>query len=91
MQSIIRFSQKLDNVHFAKDYEHVIYTIDNDIKITELDYRGSRITGTIISLNEKETTVINKHKMNRLFFIDSTDNSKRQLQSIVFPEKETLF
>ncbi|HIP49966.1 MAG TPA: hypothetical protein EYG99_00780 [Candidatus Pacebacteria bacterium] len=91
MQSIIRFSQKLDNVHFAKNYEHVIYTIGNDIKITELDYRGSRITDTIISLNEKETTVINKHKMNRLFFIDSTDNSKRQLQSIVFPEKETLF
>lgn len=91
IQSIIRFSQKLDNVHFAKDYEHVIYTIGNDIKITELDYRGSRITDTIISLDEKETTIINKHKMNKLFFIDSTDKSKRQLQSITFPEKETLF
>ncbi len=91
IQSIIRFSQKLDNVHFAKDYEHVIYTIGNDIKITELDYRGSRITDTITSLNENKSVIINKHKMNKLFFIDSTNNSKRQLQSITFPEKETLF
>ncbi len=90
-QSIIRFSRKLNNIHFAKDYEHVIYTIDNDVKITELDYRDSRITDTIISLNEKNTTLINKHKMNKLFFLDSTDNSKRQLQSIEFPEKEKLF
>jgi len=91
MESIIRFSQTLDNVHFAKDYEHVIYTIGNDIKITELDYRGNRITDTIIFLDEKNSTVIDKQKMNKLFFIDSTNNSERQLQSINFPEKETLF
>lgn len=91
MYPIIRFSQLLDNVHFAKDYEHVIYTIGNEIKITELDYRGNRITDTITTLNESLNTVINKHKMNRLFFLDSTDTTKRQLQSIEFPEKETIF
>ena len=91
LQSVIRFSQTLDNVHFAKDYEHIIYTIGNDIKITELDYRGNRVTDTIISLEDENTTVINKQKMNKLFFLDSANTSKRQLQSIIFPEKETLF
>ncbi|MFA5986163.1 MAG: hypothetical protein WC819_02325 [Parcubacteria group bacterium] len=88
--SIVRFSQFINNVHFAKDYEHVIFTINNDIKITELDYRGSRITDTIISLNEKETKVIDKQKMDRLYFIDSYDTVRRGLRSIEFPEKESL-
>ncbi len=91
MQSIIRFSQILENIHFAKDYEHIIYTAGNDVKITELDYRGTRITDTIISLDEEKSTLINKHKMNKLFFIDSTQNTNRLLQSIEFPEKETFF
>ncbi len=90
VHSIVRFSQLIDNVHFAKDYEHVIFTINNDIKITELDYRSNRITDTIISLTEKNTKLINKHKMDRLYFIDSYDNIKRGLRSIEFPEKESL-
>ncbi len=88
--SIVRFSQLIDNVHFAKDYEHVIFTMNNDVKITELDYRSNRITDTIISLTEKNTKLINKHKMDRLYFIDSYDNIKRGLRSIDFPEKESL-
>jgi len=90
MQSIIRFSQTIDNVHFAKDYEHVIFTIGDEIKITELDYRGNRHTDTILKIINN-SSVINKHKMNKLFFIDSSDTIKRGLTSIVFPEKETLF
>jgi hypothetical protein len=89
--SIIRFSQLIDNVHFSKDYEHVIYTVGNDIKITELDYRSNRITETVTTLNEQDNTIINKHKKNYLYFIDSTDNRNRQLHSIEFPEKQTLF
>jgi hypothetical protein len=90
MQSIIRFSQELKNVHFAKDYEHIIYTTGDELKITELDYRGSRHTDTITTL-PKNTTVIDKHKMNKLFFIDTKDEITRGLMSIEFPEKETLF
>lgn len=91
MHSIIRFSQLIDNVHFAKDYEHIIYTLGNELKMTELDYRGNRITDTIITLDEAKNTIINKHKMDHIFFIDSTDTTKRTLQSIEFPERETLF
>lgn len=88
--SIVRFSQLIENVHFAKDYEHVIFSINNDIKITELDNRSNRITDTIISLTEMNTKIINKHKMDRMYFIDSYDSVKRGLRSIEFPEKEGL-
>jgi hypothetical protein len=91
LHSIIRFSQLIDNVHFSKDYEHIIFTVDNEIKITELDYRGNRITDTIIAIDERDSVLINKHKKNYLYFIDSTENTTRQLQSIEVPEKETLF
>lgn len=88
---IIRFSQLIDNVHFSKEYEHVIFTSGKDIKITELDYRGNRITETINTLSEDNTKIINKHKQNRMYFIDTHDNINRGLQSIEFPEKTTLF
>ena len=91
MFSIIRFSQLLNNVHFSKDYEHIIYTVGNEIKMTELDYRGNRITETITTISEEKNTLINKHKKNYLFFIDSKNDRVRQLQSIEIPEKETLF
>jgi hypothetical protein len=91
LQSIVRFSRELTNVHFAKNYEHIIYTVGNEIKITELDYRGDIITETITKLHESNTTLINKHKMNKLLFIDTTEQRDRQLQLINFPEKETLF
>jgi hypothetical protein len=90
VQSIIRFSQPLHNVHFSKDYEHIIYTTGIDLKITELDYRGNRYTETIIQLPE-DTTVVDKHKINKIFFIDTKNGKKRGLMSIEFPEKETLF
>ncbi len=91
MHSIIRFSQLLDNVHFAKDYEHVIYTVGDEIKMTELDYRGNRITNTLLKTTEKTNTLINKHKKNFLYFLDSTTGHTRQLHSIEIPEKNTLF
>lgn len=91
MQSIIRFSQLIDNVHFSKDYEHIIFNVGNEIKITELDYRGNRITETITTVSEQNNTLINKHKKNFLYFLDSSENEQRRLYSIEIPEKETLF
>ncbi len=90
-QSVIRFSQFIDNVQFAKDYEHVIFTVEKSIKITELDYRGNRITETITPLSEEKTTLISRNKSNHLFFLDDIQNKKRVLQSITFPEKQNLF
>lgn len=90
MQSIIRFSQAVKNVHFAKDYEHIVFTTGDELKISELDYRGNRHTDTITTL-PLDTTVINKHKMNKVFFIDTRDGVERGLMSIEFPEKETFF
>jgi hypothetical protein len=88
---IVRFSQLIDNVHFEKNYEHVIFTVSNEIKIAELDYRGNRNIDTIININDDQTNVINKHKMNRLYFVESYDDHSRALRSIEFPEKETIF
>ncbi len=89
-QPIIRYSQVLDNVHFAKDYAHVLYTVGTDLKMTALDNRAGTTTETIITLDTPTTKIINRHKQNLLYFIDRDDDTPRRLQSITFPEKQFL-
>lgn len=90
VQPIIRYSQTLSNVHFAKDYAHVMYTVGGDLKITELDNRGGATTETIVTIAADNTKVLNRHRQNRVYFLDNTDNARRQLQSITFPERPFL-
>lgn len=89
-QPIIRYSQILGDVHFAKDYAHVIYTVGQELKITELDNRAGATTETILTIDTPNTKVIDRHKQNRLYFIDRDGDTPRRLRSITFPEKQFL-
>jgi hypothetical protein len=94
-QSITRFSQEISNVHFDKNYEHIIFSVDNEIKIIELDTRWKNDIQTVLTLNTNQTKLISDHRNDLLFFIDEVtnenDEKETKLFSIEFPEKEGLF
>lgn len=85
--SITRYSQQVNNVHWNNDYEHVIFSIDKEIKITELDDRDNRNTFNITSISMNDSKVVNNFSDNRIYFIDNSENSIPVIQSIQFPEK----
>lgn len=88
---ITRSSKKISNVHFSKDYEHVIFSSVNEIKIIEMDTRGRSNPQTIISLNVAETKIISDHRNDVLFFIDKNTSKVNSLFQINFPEESPLF
>lgn len=86
--TIGRLSQAIDNVHWAKDYEHVTFSVGNDIKLMELDNRGEKSIMDIISLPNRPTQILSNFAEDMLFYTVEGASSDRQiLRSIDFPEK----
>lgn len=89
-----RFSEKITFVQWSKDYEHVIFSLGNDIRITELDDRGGRNTSPILSLPHPPLRVSSFGENNRLIFLTPSENETSSFpifSSIVFPEPAGLF
>jgi len=86
VQNITRYSEKLENVHWFKDYEHIIFSVGPEIKIIELDARDRRNSTDITKLSENDPVVIYNNSLEKLFFTDSADGTTK-LHSIAFPEK----
>lgn len=89
IKNITRFSQPVKNVQWAKDYEHVLFTIGSEVKVIELDHRNNRSLMDIIRLNTDSAKLADNHSQNKLFFIDEEETS-RGLYSIDFPEKNGI-
>lgn len=87
---ITRFSQKINNVQWAKDYEHIIFNVDQKIKMIEIDNRYELSPVDITNLNSDETVMSSDFSRNKIFFIDRNGNNNSQLYSIDFPEKSTF-
>ncbi len=90
--TIGRFSQNIDNVHWAKDYEHVTFSVGNIIKIIELDTRGEKSIMNIITLQQQPNQILSNFDKSMLFYT-TTQGSLQQhaLHSIDFPEKVSGF
>ncbi len=88
---ITRRSKKIENIHFSKDYEHVIFSSGNEIKIIEMDDRGKSNPQTISTLSTDKTKIISDHRNDILFFIDKNSDNINSLFQIAFPEENTLF
>jgi hypothetical protein len=87
---VTRFADSIANVQWSKDYEHVIFSTGNKIKIAELDYRDQRNLNDIITLSADRTKVVTDFPNELLYFIDQ-DKNTTNLYSIPFPEKSGLF
>lgn len=81
-KEIIRFSEKIDNVQWSKDYEHVVFNVGNRIKIAEIDNRSQSNISDVLTLNSFAAEIASDTGEDKLYFTD--DNT---LHSINFPEE----
>ncbi len=86
--TIGRFSQNIDNIHWAKDYEHITFSVGNKIKLIELDNRGEKSIMDIITLAHSPLQILSNFDKSMLFYTIAQDDSlqKQTLHSIEFPE-----
>lgn len=84
-KDIIRFSEKINNVQWSKDYEHVLFNVGNKIKITEIDNRSQNNIQDILSLDSDKTRMVSDFSNNQLYFTNQANNQDN-LYSIGFPE-----
>lgn len=89
-KEITRFSEKIDNVQWAKDYEHALFSVGKKIKVIEIDYRDEKNLTDITSLSAEQTKIVSDFPNYKLYFIDTSDNIS-SFYAIDFPEKTTLF
>lgn len=88
--NIGRFSQHISNVHWAQDYEHVLFSVGSEIKMIELDQR-ERMVVTLLTLPAAPIQVLSNFFENKLFYILPSDSNTSNVSSINFPEETGLF
>ena len=88
---IARFFRKIDNVEWFRDYEHIIFSVDGTIKMTELDSRSVRNMYDIVKLKNKKPKVIYIGEKDRLLFSDfagdANDSTVKELKSLSLSEE----
>jgi len=85
IQDITRYSDQIKNVQWFKDYEHVIFSSGQYVKIIELDARDHRVSMDLPKTDTVSPFVVYNGYLERLFFTDSKDNAS-DIYSITFPE-----
>jgi hypothetical protein len=81
----------ITNVQWSRDYEHVLLTVDNKLKLIELDQRDHRNIMDIASLNSPNAVVVNNNADGLIYISDFDSGSDNMtLRTIEFPEKTTL-
>lgn len=88
-KEIIRFSEKINDVQWSRDYEHVVFNVGNKIKITEIDNRSQNNIEDVLTLSNNDSQIVSDFGESKIYFTDS-DNGTRKLYSIDFPEKISL-
>lgn len=90
-QQIARFTTPLHFVQWTKDYEHVLYALEGNIKIAEVDSRDRRNITDFLNLPQTPFQVFSRFEEDNVYVIkQGTENEDRLLQ-IAFPEAVTLF
>ena len=71
---IVRFSQPIKNVSWLKDYEHLIFSSGNQIKLVELDNRSMRNINDLVNLDLDNFRATYTTRDDNLFFVNNKDN-----------------
>jgi len=88
---ITRFSEEIKNVQWEKDYEHVLFSVGDKIKVAELDNRGQKNIFDVTSFDNNNPAIVENHQDNQLFFTEKDAQGKTGISVIKFPEKTGLF
>jgi len=89
-KDITRFSEKIDNVQWSRDYEHVLFSAGGKIKIIEIDHRNQKNLTDVVDFTIAKTKIVNDSSNSKLYFIDAL-NGIPLFNSIDFSETTTLF
>lgn len=88
--SITRLSDKIENVQWMRDYEHVIFTSNKKVKMIEIDNRDRRNMMDILSLNDNSSILVNNFTDSKLYYTEKNDEGQMSLHAIYFPERTTF-
>lgn len=88
-----RFSNMISYVQWTKDYEHVLFSSGNDIKVIELDDRGGRDTLTVRRLSSPPLQLSGLGSQNKVYSLQNgtIGESSSSLSFITFPEPTGFF
>ncbi len=81
---IARFSEPIRFVQWAEDYEHVLFSLNTEIKTIELDGRDRRIAETAMTLHKEPQQFFANFSSNGIFLIEQ--DSSMPLSYFSFPE-----
>lgn len=74
-KSITRFSQKISNVHWFSDYEHIIFSVGKTIKIVETDLRDRLNMEDLLLLQYDNPKIVYDFSQDFLYFNDYEESS----------------
>ena len=87
-KEITRYAEKIDNIQWFKDYEHVIFSAGPFVKIIELDNRDYRVCNDLLTTENANSQIVYNHYLEKMFFSDQSE--KGNLFSIDIPEKTSF-
>ena len=87
---ITLLTDSIKNVQWTRDYEHVLFTNNDKIKMIEIDNRDNRNMTDLMSLNDSDSIIINNFTDEKLYYTEKNEQGQNTLHSIYFPERATL-
>ncbi|MDH4330589.1 MAG: hypothetical protein OEV93_03500 [Candidatus Moranbacteria bacterium] len=72
---ITRSFNKINNVQWLRDYEHIIYSAGNTVKLIEIDHRDYRNLFDILELNNPQPKIVYNPSKSILYFTDSENEN----------------
>lgn len=87
---IARFFDPISNVQWSKDYEHILFSQKQEIKVLALDMRGGQEGFVLKTVTTKDPLVFMSARDDRIYYTDEQDKQP-SLFSIDFPEPTGFF
>jgi hypothetical protein len=88
--SITRLSDQIRNVQWTKDYEHILFTNSDGIKVIEIDNRDHRNMMDVLALNNSDSVIFNNFTDSKIYYTEKDSWGQNSLYSIYFPERTTF-
>ena len=87
---VTKYSDNISNVQWSRDYEHVIYVVNKQAKLIEIDQRDHRNLMDIFNLNSDHTQLTNNNSDGLIYFTDKDSEGIEKLNTIEFPVKTSI-
>lgn len=88
---IARFSNAINNVVWAEDYEHILFSLSNSAKIIEIDNRDKRNIADLATFPTPLLQILPRFDENFVYFVTSQDDGTDAVSRIQFAERPNFF